>query len=42
MLKTNRLVKKIWCAIILWLVGFFWGIVLFMVPLNRRPLLNAW
>jgi hypothetical protein len=38
LLKTSRLVKKIWYAIILWLVGFVWGMIVFLVPLNRRSL----
>jgi len=31
-LKSNTLTKGAWYAIVLWIVGFVWGIVVFMVP----------
>jgi hypothetical protein len=35
-LKSNRLVKGIWYAVVLWLVGFVWGMIVFMVPLLKN------
>jgi len=37
-LHANGLVKKIWYAIILWLEGFVWGMIIFIAPLNRASL----
>jgi len=30
--RSNRLAVAIWYAIILWVVGFVWGTVVFMIP----------
>jgi hypothetical protein len=35
-LKSNRLLKGIWYAVVLWLVGFVWGMIVFMVPLLKN------
>ena len=35
-LKSNTLVKGISYAIILWLVGFVWRVIVFMVPLLKN------
>jgi hypothetical protein len=35
-LHANRLVKEIWYAIVLWLVGFVWGMIVFMVPFLKN------
>jgi uncharacterized membrane protein len=34
-LKSSGLVKGIWYAMVLWLVGFVWGMIVFMVPVLR-------
>jgi hypothetical protein len=31
-LKSNALAKGVWYAIVLWIVGFVWGMVVFMIP----------
>jgi len=31
-LKSNRLITGVWYAIALWIVGFLWGMIIFMIP----------
>ena len=35
-LKSSTLVRGIFYAIILWVVGFVWGVIVFMVPLLKN------
>jgi uncharacterized membrane protein len=34
--KPHRLATAVWYAIFLWLVGFVWGMIVFMVPLLKN------
>jgi uncharacterized membrane protein len=34
-LDSRRLIRGIWYAIVLWLVGFVWGMIVFMVPVLK-------
>jgi uncharacterized membrane protein len=35
-LKSHRLATGAWYAIFLWIVGFVWGMIVFMVPLLKN------
>jgi uncharacterized membrane protein len=34
--KMHRLAAGAWCAVFLWVVGFVWGMIVFMVPLLKN------